>query len=57
MSYHPVFDNNCFDANSTTFIPTFKSLRKPTLSNSKVTLSGLGSKGPDEPIDAVVIVH
>ena len=25
-SYRPVFDNNCFDTNSTLFIPTFKSL-------------------------------
>jgi hypothetical protein len=48
MSYRPVFNNNCFKANSMLFIPTFKSLRKPTLSNSKATLSGLGSKGPDE---------
>jgi hypothetical protein len=48
MSYHPVFDNNSFDANSTLFIPAFKSLRKPTLSNSEATLSGLVNIGPDE---------
>jgi len=48
MSYHPVFDNNYFDANSTLFIPTFKSLQKPTLSNSEATLSGLISIGLDE---------
>jgi len=48
MSYRPVLHNNCFEANSTLFIPTFKSLQKPTSSNSEATLSGLGSKGPDE---------
>jgi hypothetical protein len=48
MSYRPVFNNNCFEANSTLFIPAFKSLRRPTSSNSEATLSGLGSKGPDE---------
>ena len=48
MSYHPVFNINCFDTNSTLFIPTFKSLWKPTLSNSAATLSRLSSKGLDE---------
>jgi hypothetical protein len=48
MPNHPVFDNNCFSANSTLFIPAFKSLQKPTSSNSKTTSCGLGSKGPDE---------
>src|SRR5882757_6563180 len=48
MPNRPVFDNNCFGANSTLFIPAFKSLRKPTSSNSEATSHGLGSKGPDE---------
>jgi hypothetical protein len=48
MSYCPVFDNNCFSANSTLFILAFKSLQKSTSSNSKATSHGLGSKGPDE---------
>src|SRR6202047_1186078 len=41
MSYRPVFDNNCFGANSTLFIPAFRSLRKPTGSNSEATSDGL----------------
>jgi len=45
MSYHPVFDNNCFHANSTLFVPTFKSHQKPTLSNNETTLHRLGSEG------------
>jgi len=48
MSYRPVFDNDCFSTNSTLFIPAFKSLRKPTSSNSEATSHGLGSNGPDE---------
>jgi hypothetical protein len=48
MSYRPVFDNDCFGANSTLFIPTFKSLRKPTSNNSEATSRELGSKGLDE---------
>src|SRR5882762_282372 len=48
MPNRPVFDNNCFGANSTLFIPAFKSLRKPTSSNSEAMSRGLGSKGPDE---------
>ncbi|KIM81546.1 hypothetical protein PILCRDRAFT_89038 [Piloderma croceum F 1598] len=44
-SYHPVFDNNCFGANSTLFIPAFKSCRKPTSSNNKATSHGLGGEG------------
>ena len=48
MSYHPVFDNNCFDANSTLFIPAYKNLRKLTSSHNKATSHGLGNEGPDE---------
>ena len=48
MSYRPVFNNDCFSTNSTLFIPTFKSLQKPTLSNSRATSHRLGSNGPDE---------
>jgi hypothetical protein len=49
MSYHrPVFDNNCFDANSTLFIPAYKNLRKLTSSHNKTTSHRLGNEGPDK---------
>ena len=48
MPYHPIFDNNCFSANSTLFILAFKGSRKPTSSNSEATSCGLNSKGLDE---------
>ena len=47
-SYRPVFDNNCFSANSTLFIPAFKGSQKLTSSNSEATSRRLSSKGPDE---------
>jgi hypothetical protein len=48
MPYCPVFDNNCFGANSTLFIPAFKGPRKPTSSISEATSRGLSSKEPDK---------
>jgi hypothetical protein len=48
MSYRPVFDHNCFNANSTLFIPTFKGLRTSILSVNEAMSHGLGSKRPGE---------
>jgi hypothetical protein len=44
----PVFDNNCFSPASLFFIPSFKNLRKPVLSNNKATSHRSGNEGPGE---------
>jgi hypothetical protein len=46
MSNHPVFNNTCFDADSTLFIPTFRSLWKPISNNNETMSHRLGSEKP-----------